>query len=391
MYYASFGILAIVIHIIINFEAIRYPIKGENIAKRRYRSFLWGIMFYYIADVLWGFLYDTRIVPLVYADTVLYFLTLGLSLFLWMRFTVAFLNKKNVLCEILTYTGWSIFVFEIATIIVNFFIPIMFAFESDGEYKPMQARYIALALKFLLFVIMAVYTLIIAVKEEGRSGKLHHRAISLSGFVMSGFIVLQALYPLLPFYAIGCLIANCIIHTYVEVDDKVLQARELGSVKKKAYKDALTDVKNTNAYTESKAIYEEKIHDKVITELGIVVFDLNNLKKVNDTLGHEAGDKYLKASSKLICSIYKHSPIFRIGGDEFVALLEGEDYENREILFDKFNETIETNMRDGGAVIAAGMDVYLPDTDFGFDEIFERADTKMYSRKKQLKNIKIIN
>ncbi len=391
MYYASFGILAIIIHIIINFEAIRYPLNGDNIVKRRYRSFLWGIMSYYVSDVLWGFLYDTKIVPLVYADTVLYFWTLGLSLFLWMRFTVAFLNKNDIFSKILSYTGWSIFVFEIVTIIVNFFIPIMFAFESDGEYKPMQARYIALGLKFMLFVVMAVYTLIIAVKEENRRGKLHHRAMGFSGLVMSVFIVLQAIYPLLPFYAIGCLIANCIIHTYVEVDDKVLQARELGSVKKIAYKDVLTDVKNANAYTEAKAGYEEKIHDKVIKELGIVVFDLNNLKKVNDTLGHEAGDKYLKASSKLICGIFKHSPVYRIGGDEFVALLEREDYQNRENLLDEFNKIIENNMRDGGAVIAAGMDVYLPNVDFGFDEIFERADTKMYSRKKQLKNIKIIN
>jgi diguanylate cyclase (GGDEF)-like protein len=266
----------------------------------------------------------------------------------------------------------------------------MFAFEPDGEYKPLPARYIALGFKFTLFIALAFYALIISSKEIVQQVKLHHRAIGLSGLVMSAFIVLQAIYPLLPFYAIGCLIANCIIHTYVEVDERVDHARELGSVRMIAYTDALTDVKNKNAYTEIKAGYEKQINERTLKELGIIVFDLNNLKKVNDTLGHEAGDKYLKASSGIICSIFKHSPVFRIGGDEFVTLLEGEDYDNRIELFDLFNKQIEYNLRNGGAVIAGGMDIYSPDKDNCFDEIFERADIKMYNRKKQLKNVKVV-
>lgn len=254
----------------------------------------------------------------------------------------------------------------------------------DGEYIPGSARYINLGIQFILFVILAAYTTFISLRTEGQT-KLHYRAISFSGIVMSIFIVLQTLDPFLPYYAIGCLIANCLVHTFVEVDDKVNRDKELGSVRKIAYKDALTNVKNANAYKEIKNYYDERIRNKEINELGIVVFDLNNLKMVNDNLGHESGDRCIRESGKLICSIYKHSPVFRIGGDEFVALLEGEDYTNREALLSVFNAQIDYNVKKGGVVVASGMAIYNPERDMGFDKVFERADIRMYDRKKALK------
>lgn len=385
MYYASFGMLAIVIHLIINFEAIKNP-NTEDLTdvKKRYRSFLIGIMFYYITDVLWGFLFDLKIVPLVYADTFLYFFSMVLSLLFWTRFTVAYLKRNDIFSAILTYTGWILFTLECITLIVNFFVPIMFSFKPDGEYLPGKARYINLGVQFFLYVALTIYTMVCSVKVKGQD-RLHHRAIGFSGIVMTVFIVLQTKYPLLPFYAIGCLIANCTIHTFVEVDEKVNHDKELGSVKVIAYKDPLTNVKNANAYQEDKNAYCEMMKDGSLKELGIVVFDLNNLKSVNDTLGHDAGDKYLKESSKLICRVYKHSPVYRIGGDEFVTFLEGEDYANRAALLRVFNAQVDYNIRNGGPVVAGGMSVYYPNKDRGFDEIFERADVKMYKRKKQLK------
>lgn len=385
MYYASFGLLAIIIHIIINFEAVRnHGEENETDVTKRYRAFLFGLLFYYVSDVLWGFLYDTRIVALAYTDTMLYFFSMGLSVFLWSRFTVAFLNRKDLFSRIITYTGWGIYLVEIVTLIINLFIPIMFAFEPNGDYIPGMARYFNLGVQFLFFVILTVYTMAssLRVTEQDR---LHYRAIALSGIVMTIFIVLQTLYPLLPYYAIGCLIANCVIHTFVEVDEKVNHDKELGSVKKIAYKDSLTNVKNATAYNEAKCRYNELIKDKAIKELGIVVFDLNNLKMVNDNLGHDAGDKCIQDAGKLICTIYKHSPVFRIGGDEFVTILEGEDYTNREALLNVFNAQIEYNIRNGGVVVSSGMAIYNPGRDTGYDKVFERADIRMYDRKKALK------
>jgi electron-transferring-flavoprotein dehydrogenase len=59
----------------------------------------------------------------------------------------------------------------------------------------------------------------------------------------------------------------------------------------------------------------------------VAVFDINDLKKVNDLHGHKEGDACIRAACKKICTIFDHSPVFRVGGDEFIAILSGADYE----------------------------------------------------------------
>ena len=380
MYYASFGLLSIVIHIIINFRVMRRPQRAEAELWNRYRHFLWGVMLYYVADILWGFLYESKIIALAYADTAIFFASMALSLLLWMRFIVAFLDQKNVFSRIVNCAGWIIFIFNIVTIIINFFTPVMFAFEENGDYIPGYARYLNLIIQMFLFGLMSVYTLILAVRVRERE-RLHYAATGISGLFMTTFIILQAKDPLLPYYSIGCLIATCIIHSFVEMDHEL----ELGSIKKIAYKDPLTNVKNVISYAEMKTALDEKIKNRDIGEFGLMVFDLNDLKKTNDSKGHDAGDRYLKEAAKLICDFLKHSPVYRIGGDEFVALLEGEDYENRKAYAESFVKLAEYNAKNGGPVVACGMDIYHPGEDLRLDDVFKRADCRMYECKKTLK------
>ncbi|MCR4989929.1 MAG: GGDEF domain-containing protein [Lachnospiraceae bacterium] len=385
MHYSSFGMLALVIHIIINFGDIKkLPLEERSEVHSRYRIFLIGLMVYYVADIFWGIFYELGIIPLAYIDTVFFFASMGLTVFLWMRYIVAFLDQRSLISKAFVYFGGAIFAFQILALVINFFIPIVFHFEKDKKYVPGNARYIMLGLQVVLFTATASYTLIRSFRVE-RKDKLHHRAVGLSGVVMTIFIILQTMDEFLPFYAVGCLIATSIIHTFVEVDEKEERDRQLGSVRRLAYIDSLTHVKNHRAYLENKAIFEELIKDNEMGDFGIVVFDINDLKTVNDTQGHEAGDRYIQRSSRLICSTFKHSPIYRVGGDEFVAFLEGEDYENRNILLESFNAKIDNNLRCDGVVIASGMDTYKKGTDTGFDSVFERADQKMYENKKELK------
>ena len=125
----------------------------------------------------------------------------------------------------------------------------------------------------------------------------------------------------------------------------------------------------------------------MITEFGVIVFDLNGLKHVNDSLGHEEGDKYIKQGCSLICSRFAHSPVFRIGGDEFVVILEGSDYSEREFLLSEFDRNAEQNHIIGKVVVATGLDIYDDDCDSSFSDVFERADKKMYERKCFLKSL----
>ena len=173
------------------------------------------------------------------------------------------------------------------------------------------------------------------------------------------------------------------------VEERVENSRQLGMVMTVAYNDPLTNVRNVNAYTESKAIIEKDVKNGTITEFAVVVFDLNDLKYINDNLGHDAGDKYIQDGCRLICRVFKHSPVFRIGGDEFVAFLTNDDYKSRDNLIFLFNKHVDRNLETGGVVVSAGIGQFDPKKDSGFDEVFSRADELMYNRKKELKQRKL--
>jgi diguanylate cyclase (GGDEF)-like protein len=174
------------------------------------------------------------------------------------------------------------------------------------------------------------------------------------------------------------------------MDQRDEMDNQLGSVKEKAYKDPLTNVRNKTAYMEMKSAMDPLIKEGIMNPFGVAVFDVNDLKKVNDTLGLNAGDKYLKDASHIICEQFKHSPVFRIGGDEFVAIVEGEELEHADDLEKTFEDLITQNKENGGIVIASGMDVYKAGTDNSYDDVFNRADEKMHIRKKALKGSEAI-
>ena len=385
MYYSSISMLAIILHLIINADHL---FGSPNVRRVKvaaaYRYFLFTVLIYYISDALWGVLLDFGYIPLVYADTVLYFLAMGLTLLLWVSYIALSLNLDKKRGTILKTVGWVIFGAESLALIINFFVPIMFYFTPGGEYKASSARYVILYVQVILFTIIAIDTLLMARKIKGTE-RNHNIAIGISGAIMAVFIVLQAQFPLMPFYAVGCLLATSIIHTFVVIDARIEGSRQLGMVMTVAYKDPLTCVRNANSYKEFKESIEANLRSGKISEFAVAVFDLNDLKYVNDNLGHEAGDQYIKDGCMLICKTFTHSPVFRIGGDEFVAFLTNQDYENREELVSGFNAKVDDNLANGEVVVAAGICVYDPAKDSGYDEVFTRADELMYERKKELK------
>ena len=98
------------------------------------------------------------------------------------------------------------------------------------------------------------------------------------------------------------------------------------NLNKKVFVDAMTKVKNKGAYTaalEDLQIQADRRDTQIRFAIGI--FDCDELKVINDRYGHDKGDEYLKTASRLICRIFQHSPVFRIGGDEFSVILRHED------------------------------------------------------------------
>ena len=166
----------------------------------------------------------------------------------------------------------------------------------------------------------------------------------------------------------------------------------ISDLSKRAYVDSLTSVRNKGAYSS----YIEQLQTRMDEANGLIsfaigMFDCDDLKQINDLYGHEKGDIYLKTASRLICRIYQHSPVFRIGGDEFSVILQNEDYRNREALARQFNremsESCAVNQNKWEQVhIAMGVAVYDPQTDRSVNDVIRRADTCMYENKRSRKS-----
>ncbi len=172
-----------------------------------------------------------------------------------------------------------------------------------------------------------------------------------------------------------------------QVEDMKTQVSQMDTV---AYQDALTHVKNKAWYDKTKARVDEDIISGK-AKFAILMIDLNNLKKVNDTYGHEHGDAYISGSCHQICKIYSHSPVFRIGGDEFVVLLENQDYDHKDQLMTALRASFEASSRDEDRdpwdrySAAIGMAIFDEENDVSMDDVFKRADALMYQNKLESK------
>ena len=187
------------------------------------------------------------------------------------------------------------------------------------------------------------------------------------------------------------LVLVVIIVVFVTLIIVIVAQRRMIIVRKKLDKaeataniDALTGVKNHRAYILSERRILSLVKEDPNYRYAIVVCDINDLKYVNDKYGHNHGDEFLKEACHMICNVYAGVPIYRIGGDEFVAILEGEKYKDRETFLSRLKELSSINAEEeDGIVIAAGMAERKRNENF--NDVFKRADKQMYLHKDMLK------
>ena len=181
--------------------------------------------------------------------------------------------------------------------------------------------------------------------------------------------------------ALGMLLTNYRIMTKRAIE----KDEELGKVRRTAYIDPLTGVKSKHAFSEKESAIDEMIKNGVMEDFAVVVCDVNGLKHINDTYGHKAGDEYICKACSLLCDVFVHSPVYRTGGDEFVIVTTGSDFNDRVPLMDRLNRIVEENITLEKVVVSAGISDYEKDSDNDMHEVFVRADALMYERKKELK------
>ena len=157
-----------------------------------------------------------------------------------------------------------------------------------------------------------------------------------------------------------------------------------------AIKDSLTGIRNKTGYDHELRLLEKQMAEG-FTDFGVAMIDLNYLKRINDTYGHDKGNSAIISLCKLICNIFNHSAVFRIGGDEFVIILQGLDFQNVDELISDFETEIERRQNDDSleywekTSAAIGYAAFNPPKDKCYLDVFKRADNEMYENKKAMK------
>ena len=181
-----------------------------------------------------------------------------------------------------------------------------------------------------------------------------------------------------------------LIKTSNELRNSQMRAEEMTEL---ANKDALTGIRNKNAYDNEIQKLQLALNNGE-TAFGLGMVDLNFLKSINDNYGHEKGNVAIKLLCRIVCTTFDHSPVFRIGGDEFVIVLKNADFRIRDELVKKFedqlNEIANDESRDPWERVSAaiGIAVYDPEKDKDVQSVFRRADEAMYARKKEMKTMR---
>ena len=160
-----------------------------------------------------------------------------------------------------------------------------------------------------------------------------------------------------------------------------------------AVRDQLTGVRNRTGYVRVADRLNEEIKNGTAS-FCLAMVDLNFLKKTNDEFGHDAGDAAIKKTCEVICGVFAHSPVFRIGGDEFVVVLENNDFAKVEELVKQFRDKLKEIANDTSKLpyerisASIGYAVFDHEIDADVDDVLRRADKEMYEDKKRMKTVR---
>ena len=252
--YSVIAFVAMAIHLIINFD-LRTPSKGGLItahATREYRNFLKGIFAYYIVDAGWGVFAGLQWRGALYVDTMLYYIAIAASVITWCHFVIVYLGLSKWKKRILFWFGYALLGLYVVLLTANIFNNCLFHFDENGAYAPGINRLLLFYPLVVLNVLMGAFMFVRALgcKDSERRRNMVTFLFCLS---MAVAIVLQILWPLWPYYALGCLIGNCFFHVFVIEDERAEMRRAIFAQEQAAKHMAELEVALERARTAEKS------------------------------------------------------------------------------------------------------------------------------------------
>ena len=376
MYYSIIGILALLILLVENRETLfrsnRYNAQPSHVT---YRNFLLTVAVYYVLDIVWGVFEHFKMARLLFIDTSFYFMAMAIGVLFWTQYTVTYLEKKNAFAKFLVYSGRIMAAAVTVLVVANCFTPVLFRVDEACVYHPLSIRYVALVWQIVLLLLISGNSFASMFSGE-KDKKYRYLALASFGLIMAAFLLAQIFYPYLPLYSVAYMLGTSIIRTFVISDER-------STTRKIVTRDALTGVSNKYAFNDAERDLNRQIKDRQVAPFLIVVFDINDLKIVNDTKGYAVGDAYIQKACASICHTFAHSQVFRLGSDDFVVISRGDDYGHIDDLLKQMNAVNTGNRKKGDVQIAFGMARFENDDEL--QDVFKRAEKKMYEHKMWLK------
>lgn len=249
--------------------------------------------------------------------------------------------------------------------------------DIQKDIHPMLSKIVFAFIIVLFFAIL--YTIFVTRRIVGPLKRLTHAAENLSlGVIESD----SEEIPLDSKDEIGTL-SKALTNTYSKIKEYTTYINAL------AYRDSLTGIKNSTAYTEAIAELNKEIMTGNPT-FGVLVADINNLKETNDKYGHDIGNDLIVHTSKILVNTFKNSAVYRIGGDEFAVILQGEDYTKYHSLLENMDKECSLDYitvceNTIPVSVARGVALYDPSIDRVYEDVFSKADHAMYMNKEESK------
>ena len=160
--------------------------------------------------------------------------------------------------------------------------------------------------------------------------------------------------------------------------------RDIGELKSEAYTDVLT---NTSSRRYGLLALQRALKEK--KKLCVCMIDLDGLKYVNDTLGHQEGDRYLTAVARVLLELFERKNVSRLGGDEFLVLLLDRNEEEAELLMQEVNKRLAQFFLWPDKKICPIVSYGIADAQklpfCSVSDLLHAADEKMYEMKKRRK------
>ena len=265
-YYSIVAGIALGVYLIINWPQL---IDCRNITAHagahEFRRFLACLLVFFVSDVLWGVLAGLKCPRLLYVDTIIFFSTMALSVFVWTRFVVAYLEMGGRLRGSLLWTGRGLLAFFIAALVVNCFTGIFFTVDAQCVYKEGPLRQLALLLLVAFNALCSGVTLLELRRTEG---SIHRRnkMVFAFGITMTAAIFFQLGDPFLPLYSLGCLFGSCFLHVFVVEDEhNEMHHKEVLASEYKA------QLKAERTANEAKSIFFSSVSHDIRTPLNAII------------------------------------------------------------------------------------------------------------------------